>query len=326
MKQHNRIFLASLVAALLMPHSLILAQQNSKTQVKSLSIKILSTMLAENGIGEWGFSALVDVDGRQFLFDAGRYPETVLKNALTFGIDLSNVTDVILSHHHGDHTGGLLTLRQEFSDGNKAALSKVHVAKGIFDSRRRRSSSDEGNSILTIKDKYEKTGGIFIEYDKPTELMPGVWLTGPVARVHPERNWGRGSQRKSENGWVVDDVFESQSLVINTSKGLVILSGCGHAGIINTIEYSRKTIADKPAYAVLGGFHLMSASDEHLEWTAIKLSELGVEHFLGAHCTGIEAVYQIREHAGLLRSNSVVGAVGASFDIETGINSLNLAR
>ena len=64
-----------------MPYSLILAQQNSKTQVKSLSIKILSTMLAEDGIGEWGFSALVDVDGRQFLFDAGRYPETVLKNA-----------------------------------------------------------------------------------------------------------------------------------------------------------------------------------------------------------------------------------------------------
>lgn len=326
MKQ-RRIFLPAIIFAVsLISNSLLLAQQGSKTQVRSLNVKILSTMLAEDGIGEWGFSALVEVDGRQFLFDAGRYPDTVLKNARTLGIDLSGVTEVILSHHHGDHTGGLLTLREELSKDNQAVFSKVHVAKGIFDSRRTRSSSDEQNSILAIKEKYEKTGGVFIEHDKPTELMPGVWLTGPVTRIHRERNWDRGRERKSENGWVTDDIFESQSLVINTSKGLVILSGCGHAGIINTIEYARKTVADKPAYAVLGGFHLLSADDEHLKWTAKKLNELGVEHFLGAHCTGIEAVYQIREHAGFLRSNSVVAAVGASFDIESGINPLNLAR
>ena len=114
--------------------------------------------------------------------------------------------------------------------------------------------------------------------------------------------------------------------MVNTSKGLVVLSGCGHAGIINTIEYSRKTIADKPAYAILGGFHLMEANDEHLNWTADKLNEYGVKHFLGAHCTGIEAVYQIRERAGLLRKSCVVGAVGSSFDLEKGIDPLYIAR
>lgn len=79
--------------------------------VKNLKITTLSTMLANQGIGEWGYAALVEVDGKKILFDTGRKPETVLKNAEELGIDLSDVEEVFLSHNHGDHTGGLLTLR-----------------------------------------------------------------------------------------------------------------------------------------------------------------------------------------------------------------------
>src|SRR6185295_6128593 len=78
--------------------------------VTSLHITILSTMLADRGVGEWGFSALVEADGHRLLFDTGYRPETVLKNAAELGVDLAGVTEVVLSHHHGDHTGGLLTL------------------------------------------------------------------------------------------------------------------------------------------------------------------------------------------------------------------------
>src|SRR5687768_18581751 len=85
-------------------------------KVKSLKVTVLSTMLAEEGVGEWGFAALVEADGRRILFDTGLRPETVLQNARELGIDLSSVTDVVLSHHHGDHTGGLLTLRRERSE------------------------------------------------------------------------------------------------------------------------------------------------------------------------------------------------------------------
>ena len=84
-------------------------------KVASLKITILSTMLADRGMGEWGFSALVEADGHRILFDTGLHPETVLHNARELGIDLSTVTDVVLSHHHGDHTGGLLALRRELS-------------------------------------------------------------------------------------------------------------------------------------------------------------------------------------------------------------------
>ncbi|MFL5515142.1 MAG: MBL fold metallo-hydrolase [Gemmatimonadales bacterium] len=79
-------------------------------KVVSLKITVLSTMLADRGMGEWGFSVLVEADGHRILFDTGMHPQTVLDNARDLGIDLSNVTDVVLSHHHGDHTGGLVDL------------------------------------------------------------------------------------------------------------------------------------------------------------------------------------------------------------------------
>src|SRR6185295_13501871 len=105
-------------------------------RVKSLKITVLSTMLADRkGVGEWGFAALVEVDGRRILFDTGARPRTVLENAAELKVDLSTVTDVVLSHNHGDHTGGLLPLRSELARKNPAALSRAHVGAGIFWSR-----------------------------------------------------------------------------------------------------------------------------------------------------------------------------------------------
>ena len=159
----------------------------SHGQVRSLKITILSTMLADRGIGEWGFAALVEADGNRILVDTGARPQTVLANARELKVDLSNVKDVILTHNHEDHTGGLLTLRNEFTKTNPAALSRVHVAKGIFYSRP--GKDGEGNSMIATRKEYEATGGTFVEHDQAVELFPGAWLTGPVPRPFPERNW-----------------------------------------------------------------------------------------------------------------------------------------
>ena len=105
-----------------------------------------------------------------------------------------------------------------------------------------------------------------------------------------------------------------------------MLSGCGHAGIVNTLEYARSAIQSAPIHAALGGFHLLEADDEQMEWTSSQLRSMGLAHFLGAHCTGIEAVYRIREKAGLTRQTCVVGAVGATFSLEDGLDPLTLAR
>src|SRR5580692_5082739 len=101
------------------------------TVVATLKVTVLSTMLADQGIGEWGFAALVEADGRQLLIDTGHRPDTVLLNARELGIDLSHVPTVVLTHFHGDHIGGLLSLRSEMQSHDPSALSVAHVATGI---------------------------------------------------------------------------------------------------------------------------------------------------------------------------------------------------
>jgi 7,8-dihydropterin-6-yl-methyl-4-(beta-D-ribofuranosyl)aminobenzene 5'-phosphate synthase len=314
-------------AGLLLAGTLNAAPSPERHRARSVHITVLSTMLAEAGMGEWGFAALVEVDGRRLLFDTGNYPETVLRNARDLGIDLSTVTDVIVSHHHRDHTGGLLALRRELAKSNPAALSRIHVAPGIFAGRRRQDSGDrERNPMIALRDSLVGTGATFVEHAGPVELLPGVWLTGPVPRPHPEKNWFPGFQVVTADGTRPDTVAEDMSVVINTDKGLVILTGCGHAGVVNIVDYARRVVAKEPAHAVIGGLHLLAASDETLAWTAGRLREAGLGALLGAHCTGIEAVYQLRRLAGLDRRSAVVAAVGSSFDLAKGIDPLTLAR
>lgn len=284
--------------------------------VKSLDITILSTMLTDSaGIGEWGFAALVQVDGRRILFDTGARPDTVLKNLREMKLDLAGIDDVILSHNHTDHTGGLMTLRREFP----RSIGRAHVGRGIFLSRPR-PNGGEGNSMIGTRTEYESAGGKFIEHTGFSEIYPGVWLTGPVPRKHPEKNWsGAGKLRNADAATVEDNLPEDMSMIIETERGLVLVSGCGHAGIINTVEHARAKLAARPLYAAIGGFHLFPASDAHLDWTAGKLKEFGLGHFVGAHCTGIEATYRIRALTGLDRKRVVVGAVGAGFSLTGGI-------
>lgn len=294
---------------------------------RAVKVTVLSTMLAGNrdgGIGEWGFAALLEVDGQRLLIDTGERPETVLRNASELGIDLSDVTDLVLTHNHSDHTAGLLSLRRELARKNPRALSRVHVAKGIFFSRPGPGGA-EGNGLLPIKAQYEASGGVFIEHEGPAQLLPAVWFTGPVPRAYPERNWSVTGRVRTPGGVVEDTVPEDASVVVDTTEGLILISGCGHAGIINTIEYSRKIVRAAPLVAAVGGFHLFAATDANIEWTAGKLREFGLQHLLGAHCTGIEAVYRLRTLAGLTRKTAVVGAVGSSFTLGKGIDALALA-
>jgi len=295
---------------------------------KAAKITVLSSMLAGNaraGIGEWGFAAVLEVDGQRLLIDTGERPETVLRNAAELKVDLSSITDLVITHNHSDHTGGLLTLRRELSKRNPKALSRVHVPKGIFYPRPG-PDGREGNGLLPLKTQYEATGGTFVEHAGPAALMRGVTLLGPVPRTYPERNWSMSGRVQTPDGLIEDTVPEDTSLIVDTSDGLVVLSGCGHAGMINTMEYARKVVRAGPIHAAVGGFHLFAATDANLEWTAGKLREFGLRHLLGAHCTGIEAVFRLRQLAGLSRRTAVVGAVGSSFTLGKGIDPLPLAR
>jgi 7,8-dihydropterin-6-yl-methyl-4-(beta-D-ribofuranosyl)aminobenzene 5'-phosphate synthase len=139
------------------------------------------------GDGEWGYSALVEVDGHKILFDTGASADMIVRNAAALHIDLSDVEDVILSHNHWDHVGGLMALRRELAKINPRAMSRGHVGAGIFEPRFYESGQDN-NGLKTIRAEYLATGGVFIVHDKPTDLYPGVWFTGPVPRPNVEKN------------------------------------------------------------------------------------------------------------------------------------------
>lgn len=299
---------------------------SSPAQIRALKITVLSTMLVGEtaGLGEWGFSALVEADGHRILLDTGGHPETVLQNARDLNIDLSDVSEAILTHNHWDHVRGLMPLRREMMKKNPAALSVAHVSRGIFYSRP--SPKGEQNEMIGIRKDYEASGGKCIEHAEGFDIFPGAWLTGPVPRKYPERNWSAGGKVQTPDGLVEDNIPEDQSLVLNTSRGLVVLTGCGHAGIINILTYAKQRFPNQPVYGVVVGLHLFAASDEQLNWTGDKLKEFRVANLLGAHCTGIEAVYRLRERAGLTRKSAIVGSVGSTFTLDGGMRPGMLAR
>ncbi len=294
-------------------------------KAKAVKVTIVSTMLSGSpgkGIGEWGFAALVEADGKKLLFDTGSRPETVLNNVDEMKIDLTGVTDVVLTHWHGDHIGGLIKLREAIRKKDPKALSRAHVGKDFFAVR---VVDGKDTSRAELKKQFEALGGTWVEHAKPVELLPGVWLTGPVPRKHPEKNWSGGAQLRRGTALVEDNLPEDSSLVVETAEGLIVVTGCGHAGVVNIVEYARSLRGAK-VHALIGGLHLFDATDDQLAWTAKELKAAGVSHLLGAHCTGIEAVFRLRDGLGLKRSTAVVGMVGASFTLGKGIDSPALAR
>jgi 7,8-dihydropterin-6-yl-methyl-4-(beta-D-ribofuranosyl)aminobenzene 5'-phosphate synthase len=283
-------------------------------RARAVSVTVLSTMLSGSFNGEWGFGAMVEIDGTRTLFDTGSRPETVLSNLREMKQDLRGVENVILTHHHRDHTGGLVTLRRDAMARDPKSIATAFGGKGITQRRM------PGNDFILIKSEYEAAGGTLRELDKPTELAPGVWLTGPVPRVHNERNWSGGTRiRQADDSIIEDTLPEDQAMVIDTDAGLIVISGCGHAGIVNTLTYARKVVRQAPVHAVIGGFHLFDANEEKLAWTAQQLAPMGIEYFLAAHCTGVESTMRLRELMKLPADRMTIAQVGRRFELGRGI-------
>jgi 7,8-dihydropterin-6-yl-methyl-4-(beta-D-ribofuranosyl)aminobenzene 5'-phosphate synthase len=215
-------------------------------------------------------------------------------------------------------------LRRELMKVNPRAIRRVHVASEIFQPRRSADGVDR-NGLKTIRPLYSATGGQFLLHEGPIELFPGIWFTAAVPRVTEEKNWSRGLRLETSKGIAEDTVPEDAALLFNTKDGIVILTGCGHAGIINIAQYARSIVGPRAIFAVIGGLHLFAASDETVAWTAQNLKNLGLHYLLAGHCTGIEATFRLREAIGLDRRSAVVSAVGSSFTLGKGIDPRELA-
>ena len=329
MVQYNRRRLIgglALTAVGLCASTRVLAAGDHAT-VGKLRITILDTMVAGSvGMdGEWGFAALVEADGRRILYDTGASPGMVLHNVRRLGIDLSDVEDVILSHNHDDHTAGLLNLRKAFSGANPKALSRCHVATGIFAAREGGDGHPDHN-MDTLKSSYEGLGGRFVIHDGPAELAPGVWFTGPVPRPYNERNWNPGSYLSQPAGRIDDTVPEDAALVINSPDGTVVVTGCGHAGVMNICERAHTLLGPQPIAGLIGGLHLFLNSQASVEATGARLKALGVKKILAAHCTGFEPTWILRQSLGVSSTDVAVATVGSQWISGIGLQTGLLAR
>ena len=278
-------------------------------------ITVLATNTANfGGIGEWSFAALLESKHEKILFDTGFDENTVLHNAKLLNKDLSKVEKVILSHFHGDHTGGLIKLRKAFVNKNPKAFSSVYVADGFFEQRYDNEGNLRGfiggyNNVNNFLDETKKLGINFIIIKEPTEISTNLFLSGPVERLHEKAVVSPGFFIRKNGKLEADLVKDDQSLGILTKEGWYMMSGCGHAGMINTAHKFSK-ILNQDVIGAIGGFHLFRSSDEVVRNTANSLKKFGLKQLVGGHCTGIHEARRIADIANITDSNLSHGAIG----------------
>ncbi len=245
------------------------------------------TLLAEHGL-----SCLVRVfSGKQehtLLLDAGLSPGCLSHNARQLGIDLHAVEVVVMSHGHFDHTGGLA----EFFRGQ---THQVPLAVHPDAFLPRRMNGPKGRLDLPQPDavSLKKAGAdILMRKDLSTLAAGHVLVTGEVERKMPFEKGFPGMEIFRDGHWEADPISDDQALVINVKdKGLVVISGCAHAGIVNTVEYARKMSGVDRVYAVMGGFHLTGPMFEPLIQPTIEaLKVLDPAYVVPMHCTGWNAI------------------------------------
>jgi 7,8-dihydropterin-6-yl-methyl-4-(beta-D-ribofuranosyl)aminobenzene 5'-phosphate synthase len=304
--------------------------------VDDYKITVLSDMIPGlRTVAEWGFSALIEIRSagvsKRFLFDTGANPQTVLANAKTLNISICDIEDVILSHNHWDHTTGLGTLRSSCSATNPDAFKNAYIGgEEIFWPRI--GAGTIPNYMVDERPRYLAQGGTFILNTQPTPQflgLPGVWLTGKISRKHDEKTYPGTPNIQDPAGKLSSDVMpEEISLVINKATGMVLVTGCAHAGIINTIEAAQAILGDaRPPVSIVGGIHFypLPLGEENTEgiegtliWEANQMLRNGVIRILGSHCTGLERFVFLRDFLGLDDSEAVFGSVGTRLSMSEG--------
>lgn len=241
-------------------------------------------LLAEHGLSYW-----IHIHDRSILFDTGQ-GMALAHNASALGVDLEKIDSIVLSHGHYDHTGGLCFFSQ----------SKTGPTIYAHPNARQKKYAKKQNDYVSVGipeglgDSFQEKG---IETRQPTQILDGIWVTGEVPR---ENEWERssGTFYLDNRGQQADELKDDQSIFIQTNQGIVVLLGCAHSGVANTLQYIERLTEKKPLGFVIGGMHLVDASPERIRRTIQEFHRMGVEKIAPCHCTGVVACHALRNAFG----------------------------
>jgi 7,8-dihydropterin-6-yl-methyl-4-(beta-D-ribofuranosyl)aminobenzene 5'-phosphate synthase len=285
-------------------------------------------------LAEHGFSALIRLgaDEKAILWDAGVSNIALMENMRRMKIDISSIDMMALSHGHSDHYAAVTTLLMEMNRlpeprewGPTVSLEdiedwmdehRIPIVAHPAAMRERWVVNDEGHLVGPFLPPPEQVwralGASIVVSEDPCRLDQGCWTTGYIPRMSFE-NAGRPKKLRYREGpdFHPDDLEEDQAILINVKdKGLVVLSGCAHSGIVNTIEHAKNITGIETILAVLGGFHLARASEEEIGQTIEYFKGIGPGLFVPCHCTGLNA---IRRFAQAFPDQFVEGVVGTTY-------------
>jgi 7,8-dihydropterin-6-yl-methyl-4-(beta-D-ribofuranosyl)aminobenzene 5'-phosphate synthase len=254
------------------------------------------TVLVDNVMGapgltaEHGLAVHVQAGDHAVLFDTGQSGTALMDNARALGIDLTRVEAVVISHGHHDHTGGLPALL----DVNQEARLYLHPdAVGAHHGQRGDGSRPYVGMPTAGIEAVRSASDRVVWTEAPTEIVEGVHATGPVPRITPFESASKGFSADPE-GQAVDPFRDDQAIWLDTESGPVVILGCAHSGVINTLEHIAGQCGTSHIHALMGGMHLGGASETRLKLTTAAIQQYGLGLLAPGHCTGSAGVERMR--------------------------------
>jgi len=263
-------------------------------------MNVTLTTLCENTAGkpgfmaEWGLSIFVQVDGMNVLFDTGGNFAAV-RNADKLGVDLRAVDAIVLSHAHADHTGGLREVLR------RTGPKEIIAHPAIWELKYTKRAYEKREAFIGIpftRAELELFGASFTLCKKPVHITDSIVTTGEIAQTTDFEAIEPIFHVKGEGGFRHDPIPDDLGLIVRTQQGLVIILGCAHRGMINTIRHAQKITGEERVHTVVGGTHLSPKTDTQIERTIVALQEIGVQKLGVSHCTGFHASMRLAQAFG----------------------------
>jgi 7,8-dihydropterin-6-yl-methyl-4-(beta-D-ribofuranosyl)aminobenzene 5'-phosphate synthase len=261
-----------------------------------------NTVNGPNLLAEHGLSYLIKINNEKFLFDTGQ-GYVLLNNVRNLNVNFNEINAVILSHGHYDHVGGLEEVLKKVGNMDVYTHPDVFIPKYSIRNDKKRSTG-----MPKSIEEYQKLGAVFHFNRNKIELNDYLILTGEIPRNNDFETVSKSFYIKKDGNLLHDNVIDDQALVIKTQKGLVVVLGCAHSGVVNTLEYISEITGEDSIYAVLGGTHLNSADDKRINETISILKKFNVKHIAVSHCTGFKAAAKLYSVFGENFSQNNVGS------------------